>query len=102
MCSILEQNQVVGSEGETSSRVKAWRPAQLVPAHAPGHGDNHGVDNCGAHGVLCLQGFPLLQRLHPERRVEQDPIPRPRGDAECYGAYSDVGVPHAAGAPPPV
>jgi hypothetical protein len=100
VCSALERSQVAGSEGEAGSRIETWCPAQLIPARVLGCGDDRGVKNCGAHGALFRQGFPLLQRPRPERRVEQDPVLGLCGDARCYGAYSDVDVPHVAWAPP--
>jgi hypothetical protein len=83
-CSVLKKNQAVGFEGEAGSHVGAWHPVQLVPTHVSGRGDNRGVGNCGAHGALCHQGFPLLQRLRPGRRVEQDPVPLSRVEQASF------------------
>jgi hypothetical protein len=97
---MLERSRVACSEGEAGSCVGAWRPVHLVPTRAPERGDDRGVDNCGAHRALYHQGFSPLQRLRPKRRVEQDSISRPHGDIVCYDSCSNVGVCHAAGAPP--
>jgi hypothetical protein len=94
---MLEQSQGIGSEGEVGSRVRAWRPAQLTPIRVPVCGDDHGDESCGVLGALFHQGFPLLQKLHPERRIMLDPVPWLRGDAVCYDAYSSVDVCYVGG-----
>jgi hypothetical protein len=43
-----------------------------------------------------------IDHSSPRIQAERDPVPQPLGKAECYGACSDVGVPLAVGAPPPV
>jgi hypothetical protein len=61
-----------------------------------------GVATIVVTGVVALvecsvSGVPLLQRLHLGRRVVQDLVPRPHGDAICYDTCSDAGVHHAEG-----
>jgi hypothetical protein len=73
--SVLEQSEGTSSEGEAVSSVGACHPAQLALVRVPGCGDYHDNGSCGVRGALCRLWFPLLQRLHPRRRVVQDPIP---------------------------
>ena len=101
MYSELEKSQGIGSEGDVGSRVRAWRPAQLTPIRVPVCGDDHGDESCGVLGALFHQGFPLLQKLHPERQVGLDHALQLHGDVICYGACSDV-VAHRAGGDPPL
>jgi hypothetical protein len=77
-----------------------WHHVPLIPAHAPGRGDDHDVENCGACGTSYHQEFLLLRMPHPGIQDEQGPVLWPRDDTECYDACSDVGVPHTMGAPP--
>jgi hypothetical protein len=76
------------------SRVGAGHPARLVPARAPGRGDDHDgrsyddhdSGSCGTLGALFHQGFSLHQKLDPKKWVELDHALWLHGDA----AHCDV------------
>ena len=70
-----ERSQATCSKGDIGSRVGAWHLAQLVLVFIPRRSDDRDDGSCGARGVLCRQGFLLLQRLRPGRRATKDPIP---------------------------
>jgi hypothetical protein len=70
-----ERSQETCSKGDIGSRVGAWHLAQLVLVFIPRRSDDRDDGSCGARGVLCRQGFLLLQRLRPGRRATKDPIP---------------------------
>jgi hypothetical protein len=93
---------VADSREGVGSRVGVWHHALLLRARAPRRGNDRGVGNCGARGAPYRQELLLLQMPCPSIWTERGHVPWPHGNAECYGTCSDVSVPHAVGAPPPI
>jgi hypothetical protein len=65
-----------------------------------------GMATITTSGIVALAECSIVKSLscfrcpRPEIQAKWDPVTQLHGDAECYDACSDVGVPRAMGAPP--
>jgi hypothetical protein len=82
-CVGLNRSRVASSREGVDCHAGVWHHVPLIPAHAPGHGDDHDVENCGARGTTYHQEFLLLRMPHPGIQDEQGTVLRPRDDTEC-------------------
>jgi hypothetical protein len=59
-CAGLEQSRVAGSGEGVDCHTGVWHHVFLFPARAPGHGDDHGIRNCGVVRSFSYFGCLIL------------------------------------------